>query len=230
MDRRTWVSSAAVAAITTLAVLLGGSGRAGALAETLQPFKEAKSFSCEMAPLQDGKPAPGADRVTVRMTWAAPGSLRVDVLSGGKAEQTTIAPHGKTGVVLNHRDKTYRPTGGQPGHQEATLLKLIDGLAAYSGGDQKSVGTDMIGLVRAPRFDLKIPAPEAKDVFWRAHIWAHPETKRPLRVEFATQAGKAPSEKGVSGVRLEKFDWDVKADGLFDTTPPAGYKSAVAEK
>jgi hypothetical protein len=231
MDRRTWASSAAAAAAIVTAVLLGGGGTPSlALADALKPFKEAKSFSCDMVPLRGGEAAPGTDKVNLRLTWAVPGSIRNEILTDGKPQETVIAPKGKPGVVLNHRDKTYLPTGAKPRRQEAALIKLIDGLAAYSGGDEKPAGSDEIGKVKAPRFDLNVADPADKEVTWRARVWVHPETRRPLRVEFALGAGQDPAGKGVSAVRLEKFEWDVKTDGLFDATPPAGYKSAVAEK
>jgi hypothetical protein len=231
MDRRTWITSAAASAAVFIAVLLGwGGAPAVALADGLKPFKEAKSFSCEMILLKDGKPTDAGKKLTLKLTWAAPGSLRSDVIAGDKPQATVIVPEGKAGVVLDHREKTFLPTDGKYGHQEAALLKLVHGLASYSGGDQKPAGTDEVGGVKAPRFDLKISDPEAKDAVWQYRLWVHPETKRPVRVEFALQAGQDPTAKDVVGVRLEKFEWDVKAEGLFDTKPPVGYKSAVVEK
>jgi outer membrane lipoprotein-sorting protein len=231
MDRRTWVSSAVAAAVVAAAVFLGWGGTPSvALADALKPFKEAKSFSCEMVPLQGGEPALGTDKMTLRVTWAAPGSLRMEILTDGKPQETIIVPDGKPGVILHHQAKTYFPTAGKPSRQEAALLKLINGLAAYSSGDQKPVGTDEIGKVKAPRFELTVADPDAKEVTWRAKMWVDPDTKRPLRVEFALHAGQDPGEKGVSALRLEKFEWNVKSDGLFDATPPGGYKSAAVGK
>jgi outer membrane lipoprotein-sorting protein len=228
MDRRTWVSTAAAAAVVAAAGFLGWGGTPSvALADALKPFKEAKSFSCEMVPLQGGESGPGTDKFTLRLTWAAPGSIRMEIRSDGKPHETVIVPDGKPGVVLQHRDKTYFPTAKKPGRQEAALLKLISGLAAYSSGDQKPVGTNEIGEVKAPRFELTVADPDAKDVSWFANVWVDPETKRPLRVEFALQAGQDPRGKGIAALRLEKFEWNVKTDGLFDATPPAGYKSAL---
>lgn len=228
MDRRTWASSAAAAALVVAAVLLGWGGSSPvALADALQPFKEAKSFACELIPLQDGKPSPEAEKVTVRIIWAAPGSLRCEFSSkpDGRLGETVIIPHGKAGINLDHRRKTYRPTS-QPAAAEAVMLKLIHGLAAQPDGDQKPAGTDMIGTVKAPRFDLKLSVPEAKGMAWHAHVWVDPKTKQPLRVEFALQPGKNPADKGVTAIRLDKFEWNTKVDGLFDTEPPAGYESA----
>ncbi|QJW94759.1 anti-sigma factor family protein [Frigoriglobus tundricola] len=230
MDRRTWVTSAAASAAVFVAVLLGwGGAPAVALADGLKPFKEAKSFSCEMIVLRGGKPADAGKKMTLKLTWAAPGSLRSDMFADDKLQATVIAPEGKAGIVLDHRDKTFLPDG-KPGRQEAAFLKLVNGLAAHAGGDQKPAGTDEVGGAKAPRFDLEIRDPEAKNAVWRYRLWVHPETKRPVRVEFALQAGQDPTANDVVGVRLEKFEWDVKAEGLFDTKPPAGYKSAVAEK
>ncbi len=232
MDRRTWLTSAAASAVVAAAFLLGwGAAPPAALADGLKPFKEAKSFSCEMVPLQGGKPVDGGKKkMSVKLTWAAPGSLRNEMSAGEKPQATIILPQGKAGVVLDHRDKTFLPTDGKPGHQEAALLKLIHGLASYSGGDQKPAGTDEVGGVKAARYELEIGDSEAKDATWRYRVWVHPETKRPVRVELALQAGQDPTAKDVAGVRLEKFEWDVKAEGLFDTKPPTGYKSAVVEK
>jgi outer membrane lipoprotein-sorting protein len=228
MDRRTWISSAAAAAAVAAAVFLGWGGTPSvALADALKPFREAKSFSCEMVPLQGGEPGPGTDKFSLRLTWASPGSLRMEIRADGKPHETVIVPNGKPGVVLQHWNKTHFPTAEKLGRQEEALLKLVNGLAAYSSGDQKPAGTDEIGKVKAPRFELTVADPEAKDVSWRANVWVHPETKRPLRVEFALQAGQDPRGKGVAALRLEKFEWDGKTDGLFDATPPAGYKSAA---
>ncbi|MDY3557243.1 hypothetical protein R5W24_006431 [Gemmata sp. JC717] len=230
MDRRTWITSGAIsAAVIVVAVLGWGGAPAVALADGLKPFKEAKSFSCDYVLLHDGKPAAVAKTMTVKLTWAAPGSLRNEIFAGGKSQAVAILPHGKEGVAIDHRDKTCDSLDGK-GSQDATLLKLVHGLATYSGGDKKAAGTDEIDGVKASRFELEIPNAEAKDAPWQYRIWVHPETKRPVRLEFALQAGKDPTAKGVAGVRLEKFEWDVKTDGLFDTKPPAGYKSAVEEK
>jgi len=231
MDRRTWITSAAASVAVAAAVLLGWGGAPSvALADGLKPFKEAKFFSCEMIPLKGGKPVDGGKKMQMKLTWAAPGSLRNEVLAGDKPQTTIILPQGKAGVVLDHRDKTFLPTEGKPGRQEAALLKLIHGLATYSAGDQKPAGTDEVSGLKAPRFDLEISDPDAKDVVWRYRVWVHPETKRPVRVELALQAGQDPTAKDVAGVRLENFEWDVKVEGLFDTKPPAGYKSAVVRK
>jgi len=231
MDRRTWITSAVASTAVFIAVFLAwGGAQAVALADGLKPFKDARSFSCEMILLKDGKPIDAGKKTTFKLIWAAPGSLRSEVLADGKPQATFILPKGEAGVVLDHREKTFLPNDGKAGRQEAALLKLVHGLAAHSGGDQKPAGTDEVGAVKAPRFDLEIGDPEAKGAVWRYRLWVHPETKRPVRVEFALQAGQDPTAKDVVGVRLEKFEWDVKAEGLFDTQPPEGYKSAVVEK
>jgi hypothetical protein len=231
MDRRTWITSAVASAAVLIAVLLGwGGAPAVALADGLKSFRDAKSFSCELILLKDGKPDDAGKGMTLKLIWAAPGSLRSDVFADGKPQGTAIVPNGKAGVVLDHRTKTFLPTDEKPGRQEAALLKLIHGLASYSGGDQKPAGIDEVGGVKASRFDLEISDSEANDAVWRCRVWIHPETKRPMQVDFALPAGQDPTAKDVVGVRLEKFEWDVKVEGLFDTTPPAGYKSAVVGK
>ncbi|MDY3558910.1 hypothetical protein R5W23_006086 [Gemmata sp. JC673] len=230
MDRRTWITSGAISAAVIVVVVLGwGGAPAVALADGLKPFKEAKSFSCDWVPLHKGKPFEVANKMTFRLTWAAPGSVRSEIFADGKPQSVAIAPHGKEGFIVDHSNKTVTSID-DPDAEEATILKLIDGLATYSGGDKKAAGTDEIDGVKAARFELEIPNAEAKDAPWRYRIWVHPETKRPVRLEFALQALHDPTAKGVAGVRLEKFEWDVKTDGLFDTKPPAGYKSAVEEK
>jgi hypothetical protein len=231
MDRRTWITSAVAAAAVLIAVLLGwGGAPTVVLADGLKSFQEAKSFSCEMILLKDGKPDDAVKGMTLKLIWAAPGSLRGESFADGKPLATAIFPKGKAGVVLDHRAKTFLPTDGKPGRQEAAFLKMIHGLASYSSGDQKPAGTDEVGAVKVPRFDLEISDSEKKDAVWKYRVWIHPETKRPVRVEFALQAGQDPTGKDVVGIRLEKFEWDVKTEGLFDTAPPPEYKSAVEEK
>ena len=227
MDRRTWAATAAAAATIAAAVILGLGGTPSvALADGLKPFREAKSFSCELVPLKGGQPVKLEEPTTLKLLWAAPGSLRSDVLMGGKPSSTIILPQKKPGVDLNHPAKTFHSVDAKLLKQEAALIKVIDGLAAYSADDQKSAGTDEIGGVKAQRFDLSVPVPEVKGATWRYRVWIDPAAKRPVRVDYALQANQDPAAAGVSGLRLETFEWDVKTDGLFDTTPPAGYTAA----
>jgi hypothetical protein len=227
MNRRNW----ALAAAAALAVLLyspwGREGTTVALADALRPFKEAKSFSCDVVPLAGGKPTSDVKKFRTRLLWAAPGSLRSDLVVGGKPQSTVIAPAGKKGLLLDHKAKTYTRTGGRPGAQEAAVLRLIEGLASYTPGDQKPAGTDDVGGVKAPRFDLKTG--DAKKGVWRYRLWVDPKTKRPLRVDLALQPGVEPGAKDAPGLRMENFEWDVKLGGSFDTRPPAGYKEVVVK-
>lgn len=227
MNRRNW-AVAAVAATVTLVVCLGWpGGAASALAEALRPFAEAKSFSCDMVNLKDGKPWDGslpADKrgqLKTRLSWAAPGSLRLDMRAGGKLMSQVILPHGKPGVLLAHAEKEYSEIDRAAGKEEA-VVQLINALAAYAPGDKKPAGSDDVEGVKAPRFDLVVADPEKRD--WHYRIWVHPVTKRALRVEFALLPGTKLDAKDVQAARLERFEWDVKTEGLFDPKPPAGYK------
>ena len=231
MDRRTWAASAAAAATIAATVLLSWGGTPSvALADGLKPFREAKSFSCDLIPLAGGKPvAVEGPKSTQTLTWSAPGSLRSDTRLDGRPYRTDILPHQKPGVSFEHRPKTFRATAAKPGRQESMVLRLIAGLATYSAADQKPAGIDDLNGVKAQRFDLSVPVPEMKDATWRYRVWIDPVAKRPVRVDYAIQANQDPAAAGVTGLRLEKFEWDVKTDGLFDTTPPAGYTAAPAK-
>jgi len=234
MNRRNWALTAAVAMIAIVA-FLGWSGgpRAAALAEALRPFKEAKTFACDMVTLKDGKPwdtsLPVEKRVKVktRLTWAAPGSVRLDTSMDGKPQSGLIFPHGKPGVMFGHTDKEYTPLERKPGGNEEAILQLINTLTAYTPGEKKPDGTDDVAGLKAPRFDLVIADGDKRQ--WHYRIWAHPTTLRVLRVEFALLPGKELTAKDVVAVRLEQFDWDVKTEDLFDTKPPAGYKRVVVK-
>jgi outer membrane lipoprotein-sorting protein len=232
MDRRTWAASAAVAAAAIVVVLFGWGGSAPvALADVLKPFREAKSYSCEMVPVKDGKLVPELPKFSSKVTWAAPGSLRMDNSLEGKPVLTTIVPHDRAGVFLHHSEKTYQPhreprkAAASVTNWEDALITLFDSLRESSGGDQKPTGIDDIDGVKAPRFDLTIDLAGPPKIKWQYRLWAHPETKRPMRVEFKLGADQA---KETMVLRLQNFEWDVKTEGLFDTTPPKGYRLAAA--
>jgi hypothetical protein len=234
MNRRTWAVTAAMVVLATVA-FLGWPGRppAAALAEALRPFKEANSFACEMVNLKGGKPwdasLPGAKRgkLKTRLTWAAPGSLRLDSTLDGKPQARLILPHGKPAVLIDYPTKEYNSIERKPAGKEEVILQLINTLAAYTPGEKKPAGTDDIDGLKAPRFDLVIADADKRE--WHYRVWAHPTTKRPVRVEFALLPGKELTAKDVLAVRLERFEWDVKTGGLFDTKPPAGYKRVVVK-
>jgi hypothetical protein len=225
MNRRNWAVTAAVVMIAVAVFLGWGRTTPVSLADTLKPFKEAKSFACDMVTLKGGKPDPKADKLKVRLTWAAPGSIRTEILADGQPQTAFVLPHGKPGVSIDHREKKYTPLEGKMGMQEMAVHRLINKLAAYTPGEQKPAGTDEIDGLKAPRFDLTLPDIDKRE--WHFRVWAHPVTKRPLQVEFPLQPGGWPEGRNAVTVRLEHFEWDAKVDGLFDTTPPAGYRLVV---
>lgn len=233
MDRRNWVLTAA-AAVLVAVVVLGWPGDSSAvvLAEALRPFKEAKSLSCDMVVLKGGKPwdeslpADKRGKLKTRLTWAAPGSLRLETTGDGQPTIQLILPHGKPGIIIDPAGKEYSPIDRKPDGKDEVVLRLINTLAEYTPGEKKPAATDEIDGVKAPRFDLRIAGADRQE--WHYRIWAHPTTKRVLRVEFALMPGKDLTAEGVSVARLERFEWDVQTEGVFDTTPPAGYKRKVA--
>ncbi|MGL4555828.1 MAG: hypothetical protein ACRC33_32060 [Gemmataceae bacterium] len=231
MNRRNWAAAAAAIIAVTL---FGWPAGPSALAEALRPFKEAKSFACDLVPLKDGKPldeslpADKRGKLKVRLTWAAPGSLRVETAVDGKPSSAAVVPHGKDGVMLDHAAKRYTPVERKRvGAQEEAVLRLINTLAGHDPGDAEPAGTDEVGGRKAPRFDLTVTDPGKRT--WHYRVWADPATKRALRVEFALLPGVALSDPRVQAARLENFEWDAKAEGAFDATPPEGYKLAAVK-
>jgi hypothetical protein len=229
MNRRNWVVTAAAALLA--AVVLPGwlvGLRANALAEALRPLKEAKSFACDMVNLKGGKPwdadlaAEKRGKLKTRLTWAAPDALLLDTTSDGKPLARLVVPAGKLGILIGYAEKEYAPMERRQAGKEEAVARLINTLAAYTPGGEKPAGTDDIDGLKAPRYDLAIADADKRQ--WHYRIWVDPETKRVLRVEFALLPGKEPTAEGFPGVRLERFEWDVKTEGLFDTTPPAGFK------
>ncbi len=238
MDRRNWAVTAAAALLA--AVVLPGwlvGLRANALAEALRPLKEARSFACDLVNLKGGKPwdanlpAEKRGKLKTRLTWATPDALLLDTTSDGKPLARLVVPAGKPGLLIGYAEKEYSPMERRPAGKEEAMARLINALAAYTPGGEKPAGekpagTDDIDGVKAPRYDLTIADADKRQ--WHYRVWVDPETKRVLRVEFALLPGKEPTAEGVVAVRLERFEWDVKTEGLFDTTPPAGFRlSAV---
>jgi hypothetical protein len=220
MNRRNWFISASAASIVGAAFIVWNlvSPPSLALADALQKFKEAKSFSCKMS----GKDFP--EDLTIKLTWASPGSIRIDMLVKEKTQTSSIMPEAGNGLVINHRDKTYTITErSQIGGQEQRILDMFKALVAYSGKDVKPSGTDEIDGVKAPRFDLLMNQQKPKEGEWELRVWVHPETKRTLRVDFKIIPLGAKWESPPV-YRLEKFEWDIDTAKLFDANPPRDYE------
>jgi hypothetical protein len=215
MNRRNWAAAAAAGAVAAGLFLGLGVGPPGvAVAEVLRPFREAKSFTCRMVLTKNGQPVPG--QTPMRLVWAAPGSVRTE-----GATYTFIQPHGQPGVRLDHADKKFTPTAAEKPAQVTPLLKLLTDLAADTGRE-KPAGTDLIDGVKAVRYELKRGGQGYK-------VWADPATNRPVRID-----PDPPTDPDLIALgdltfqtRFEGFEWDVPTDGLFDTAPPAGYKTTV---
>lgn len=234
MNRRNWALTAAAAVVAIVLAWGGFGGTSGAaLAEALRPFKDAKSFACDMVTLKAGKPldeslpADKRGRLKTRLTWAAPGSLALDTTLDGKPQLRIAMPGGKPGVMVAYPEKQYHTLDRTAVGKEEALLKLINTLAAYSPGDQRPAGTDEIDGVKAARYDLKLADADKRE--WYSRVWVHPTTTRALRVEVALLPGKELKDDVVPAARLEKFEWDVKTDGAFDATPPEGFKLVVSK-
>jgi hypothetical protein len=229
MSRRSWAATAAAVAVASgLFLGVGGKTNPVALADGLKALREAKSFRCKLVPLLGGEPVAGADKLALRLVWAAPGSLPTEMLADGSPAVTTVVPHGEDGVSIDHRAKTYIRLDAEAkakSRQEAAILQLIGGLGKFAPGDDKPAGTDEIDGVAAPRFDVKTPDPDDATMLWHARVWLHPRAGRPIRVEFAFLPGQEVAAAKAVGGRLERFEWDVRTDGLFETTPPAGFRA-----
>lgn len=229
MNRRNWVISASTAAIIVAGLVVWNlfSPPSVALADALQKLKEAKSFSCDMTFKVDGKTYGFPNDLTFKLTWASPGSFRSDILVKEKFQSSFIMPDNAAGLVIDHKDKKYQIIEkAQMGEQEKLIANMFKTLATYSAADEKPSGTDEIDGLKAPRFDLLMNQRKPKEGEWDFRVWVHPETKRPLRVDFNIIPKEANSD--VRQVyRLEKFVWDVKTDNLFETVPPKGYGNAT---
>lgn len=233
MNRRNWVISASTAAIIVAGFIVWNlfSPPSAALADALQKLKEAKSFSCEMSSYKvDGKTYDFPRDLTYKLTWASPGSLRSDIIVKEKIQTSFIIPHDAAGLVIDNKDKTYQMIEkSQMGEQEKLIANMFKTLAAYPAGDEKPSGMDEIDGVKAPRFDLLMNQRKPKDGEWDFRVWVHPETKRPLRVDFNVIPKEAKSDTR-KVYRMEKFVWDVNTEKLFDTTAPEGFVNATKTK
>ena len=226
MNRRNWIATAtALAIVATAFFAWDWRNPTIALADAIKTVKEAKSFSAYIE-----RPVPIAkddQKAKAKITWAAPGSLRSDSIEEGKTLASAIVHKDKPGIAIDHKDKTFLPIDERKiGKQEAVILRVINDLSAYKVGDEKPAATEKIDGVKALRFDLVLNGREAKPGEWDHRVWVNPKTKRPIRVDFNILAGmKLPA--GVEPIiyRLDKIEWDVPIDKLFDTTPPVGYKA-----
>jgi len=231
MNRRNWLISASSAAMIAGVIVWNLiSVPSVALADALKKMKESKSFSCVMSQWDGGKTDGPTNDLTIKLIWASPGYLRSDIVVKDSIQSSFIMPHDSAGLVIDHKDKKYQVIEkSQMGEQEKHAANIFQTLATYPAGDEKPSGIDEIDGVKSPRFDLLLNQRKSMEGEWDFRVWVHPETKRPLRVDFNIVPKEAKSDVRLI-YRLEKFAWDIKTDDLFDTTPPKDYRNATLAK
>jgi len=221
-----------VLAITGVAVWFQGGGARPALADFIEPIREAKTVKCKVtteftAQSLQMKLLPEAMQRDLRKTTREVmmlGATRmrtetvnpdksktIRIWDGGQGKSISLLPAQKRAEVFDGANKPREktPNGGDPVAGWRWML-----LDAHDRPDAKreSLGEKVIDGRQAVGFRISSPAA----VF---DVWGDPKTGLPARVEWTTEA--VPDVK----VTMSNFEFNVDMDeSLFSVEPPAGYE------
>ena len=231
---RSPISRAAVLvlAIAGVAFWFYGGGATYALADFLEPIREAKTVKCkvtteftaqsvQMKLLPEAMQRDLRKTTSVFMMLGATRSRRetvnpdksktIHIWDGGQGKSISLLPAQKRAEVFDdankRREKT--PGGGDPVAGWRSML-----LDAHDRPDAKreSLGEKVIDGRQVVGFRISSPA----TVF---EVWGDPKTGLPARVGWTTAA--VPDVK----VTMSDFEFNVDMDeSLFSVEPPAGYE------
>ncbi len=221
-----------VLAITGVAVWFHGVGANSALADFLEPIREAKTVKYKVtteftAQSVQMKLLPEAMQRDLRKTTSEVmmlGATRkrtesvnpdksktIRIWDGGQGKSISLLPAQKRAEVFDDANKPREkaPNGGDPVAKWRSML-----LDAHDRSDAKreSLGEKVIDGRQVVGFRISSPA----TVF---EVWGDPKTGLPARVEMTVAA--VPDVK----LTISDFEFNVDMDeSLFSVEPPAGYE------
>jgi outer membrane lipoprotein-sorting protein len=211
MVRRTWVGVAAVLAMVGLFLGWQPAGGPSVLAQTAGALRKVKSYRCRMRGVEAGA-GKEAKEVGV-LSWAAPGSYRLDVYEGGMPVHVGIHIRGKPGLEIDHKHETYQRL--EPMHQPDSPLELLHELSRFAG-KADDLPERKIGGKAVRGFEVAFARIDPDRDEGTLRVWADPKTKLPVRVELDIP--------DCVKMILDDFAWNVVRDGYFKTEPPATYR------
>src|SRR5262249_47332089 len=195
---------------------LGGPGTPLAFAEVAEKLHNAHTLAYQITVTGPEIQEPVSGQVFLK----EPGQMRMELPGGGvlisrenkgNIKMLTLEPKGKTATVLE--SKMERKALKSPGKFDP--MEFVERLRNLVNKDAKAVGTRQIGDVRAKGFQV---IDDGQD--WL--VWADPETKLPVEIEFDFPAN--------IHIRMRDFRFNPKLDdALFSLEVPAGYKLDATE-
>ncbi len=204
------IAAALVLAILAITTLRGGSSNA--FAQVMEQIRKATSWSYVSTTMTAGQ------AFTTKTYFKDPGRMRMDFeieVLGKSGTSTSIIDINQkkliTIIPLTKQCLIFDLTGDMAPAQQEGMMDIFQDLRRLSDSGAQAIGTREIDGVEAIGFQTSQNGNSYV-------IWADPDDKRVLLVEFENQ-----NMKGMRGT-LSDFNFDAQLDdSLFSLDPPEGY-------
>ncbi|QVL32076.1 hypothetical protein KIH39_25105 [Telmatocola sphagniphila] len=231
MYRRFWSFASRNLVILFFAMAIPFEQANRGMGQTVQKPLEMNSFSAELVSLMsNGKPRPaiassGKDEKAVailpsKVFWSSPGNYRIDDSNIFHQSTLVVLAYGK-GISIDHGQKIYCELSQKQvmENQSDFFAIALKHFAQFDGSNRKADAQEEIDGIKCFRFDVKTK--EDRKSKWDYRIWVHSESKRPVRMDWK------PDDETGDFSRLNKVEWNVKTENLFEITPPKGYRAKI---
>lgn len=234
MKQRFTLGGMTAAAIVTMLFLTLDFSSSNVFADVIQNIRRAKTYSMNMT--MEGK-RPGFPKMTQKFYWKSPGHIRTErerplLQIPGQEIDTSQLPDGlahveilsvqKTGISINHIDRTFNFEDAQKGYQPR--LMMLESLAKYEGDSREDLGEETINGVRSVGFGVPVDEIEPSAGAGTMNVWVDINTQLPTKITVEMEDMPAL-------LTMHDFTWNQDlSDSLFNTTPPEGYTDKTRPK
>ncbi|QVL32077.1 hypothetical protein KIH39_25110 [Telmatocola sphagniphila] len=239
MDRRTWYSVSTAFVLLIGLTLLSVLSRPGiVLGQVAQKMEEIKSFSALIEILKENEETRNTPKgvegdsqemndTIGKIIWSASGDFREETYP--KPLLVGIMTAKGKGLSIDHRSKIVEEIPAKDVESSRKLANsFFHNLMEFKDSERKPIAIDEVEGLKCPRFDLFQKDFKTHNPQWDYRIWVHPETKRPIRVDFKADPAD-PFGTDQRTIRMTNFSWNVATDSTFDTTIPNGYRLKEAD-
>ena len=231
MKQRITLGGMMAATIFTIAFLtMGYSSSSNLFAEVAANVKKARSYTAEVV-VEMNMADSSAGSAVEKIYWRFPGDYRVErktpstfsrkrafderaELPNGLAEVEILSIE-KSGIDINHVDKTYRVERAQRGFQSPLVMLQSLGEAKYDS--RKNLGKRDVNGVMSEGFVIDVDELDASAGGGTLEVWVDVKDQLPTEVILEIK------DLGAR-MKFKSIKWNqMLPPTLFDATPPEGY-------
>jgi len=205
---------AAVAAVALAIILVSifKGGSSNAFAQVMEQIRKVSACTYTMTNMMENAP-----KMRMKTYYKDPGRIRMETETPGMpdAAAISIVDASKKKLILlmplTKQCTSYDLTGDLSASQQCSNMNLFENIRRIPDSGAQSIGTKDIGGIKTEGF-------RASQSGMSYVIWADPDTRRILLIEFENE-----NIMGMKG-ELSDFDFDAQLDdSLFSVDPPQGY-------